>query len=182
MIFFNTPQSREKIPMMMELDKKVYGEGLLYHPSPQVFERVRHPMNILSSALTPDGGVMLGYFAMVVVGESYYQRLLSGQAKEEEAEPWDHRDTPLLFIRDLVTRDRRATPYLFRHALKDLHGLCEEHDIYIHRAFTIAYHWTMKRVLKNYQFEETGRYQKRYSIMMASRDKSVVFNSFMKRY
>lgn len=167
---------------MKTLDAKVFGAELMYNDSPQIYARMSHPMSIYASALTDDGAEMIGYLSLTITTEHYYQALLANTAKEEDFIPWDQKDTPLLFIRNLVIRNRRATPYLFRSALKELHSLCALHDIYLHRAFTIASHWTTRKALQTYQFQTVGQYQGRYPILLASRDTSIVLNSFLKRY
>ena len=167
---------------MRALDRNVFGAELLYSASPVVEARIQNPMSVYSSALKDDRKEMIAYLSMTVVTERYYQKLLHGEAKEEDFEPWDEKDTPLLFLRNLVVKDRRATPYIFRNAMKELHQLFIDYELYVHRVFTIATHWATKRMLKNYGFEEVGKYQGQHPIMLASRDKSAVVNSYLKRY
>ena len=182
MIFLDTAGTHLHRGTMLALDAQVFGPELLYSNTPQVHERLSHPMSIYASALSAQSGQMVAYLSVTVVCESYYQKLLRGQALEEEFEPWDEFDTPLLFVRNLVVRDRRATPYLFRSVLKQLHQLFVDYDLYIHRAFTIASHWATRRALANYQFQPVGLYQGKYPILLANRDDSIVLNSLLKRY
>ena len=182
MVFLNSEETKLARPLMRVLDQQVFGAELLYSESKQVEERIQHPMSIYASAIDDEKKEMLAYISLTITTERYYQKLLKGEAKEEEFEPWSEGETPLLFLRNLVARDRRATPYIFRNATKELLKICAQHEIYIHRTFTIASHWITKRILKNYQFEEVGKYQGNYPIFMAGRDKSPVLNSFLKRY
>ena len=189
MIFWNSAQTKEELKkgdqgLIRKLAIEVFKKELVYPWTQEICDRHCHPMTLYSAALNDNRSKCLGYFEVTIVTERYYQKLLKGTAKEEDFEPWSYetKESPLLFIRNLVIKDRRATPYIFRTLVKELQETCAHSDIYLHRAFTIATHWITKRVLKNYQFEQTGTYQGKYPILMASRDKSTVFNSFMKRY
>lgn len=182
MVIINSAESKANRPLMHALDDTVFPAELIYIPSTDLEHRAVHPMSIYASALTDDRKQMIAYISMTVVNESYYRRLLKGEVKEEDFDPWDEKDTPLLFVRNLVVKDRRATPYIFRYAIKDLQQLFNDYELYVHRAFTIASHWATRRALTAYGFKEVGTYQGRYPILLASRDESFVLNSLLKRY
>jgi len=189
MIFWNSEQTKIELSkgadnLIRKLDRRVFGPELIYSMKPEKRQRLLDPMSIYAAAVKDDVSDAFAYISFTIVTERYYQDLLKGIVQEEDFEPWDDesKDTPLLFLRNLVVRDRRATPYIFRYAIKDLHKLCDEYDIYLHRVFTIATHWVTQRALKLYDFEEVGKYQNKYPILLTSRDKSVVFNSYMKKY
>ncbi len=182
MIFLNSNDTKKSIQLMTELDKKVFGAELLYNFTPEVTARHAHPMSIYASALSDDRKEMLAYISTTIVCERYYQKLLRGEAKEEQFEPWDEKDTPLLFVRNLVVKDRRATPYIFRSLLKEIQQLFVDYELYVHRAFTIASHWATRRALTAYGFKEVGTYQGKYPILLANRDESPVLNSLLKKY
>lgn len=182
MVILNSAESKLCRPLMHALDDSVFPSDLIYTPSDELERRALHPMSIYASALNNERTKMIAYVSMTVTTEGYYQKLLKGQVKEEDFEPWDEKDTPLLFIRNLVVKDRRATPYIFRAAIKDLQRLFVDYELYVHRAFTIASHWATRRALTAYGFRQVGTYQGRFPILLASRDDSAVLNSLLKRY
>lgn len=182
MKFLNSIESKAQSHLIFNFARQNLGADLAYSVSAEVLERVNHPLSIYSSATTDDGKEIIAFISAAITTDRFYRKLISGQAKEEDFEPWDEKDTPILFLRNFVTKDRHATPYLFRNALKELHHTCALHDIYLHRAFTVAHHWTMRRALENFQFQRTGTYLEKYPIMLASRDTSIVLNSFLKQY
>lgn len=167
---------------MIELDREVFAEELQYHLTDELMARVQNPMSIYASAMNDDMKNMLAFVCLTVVNEKYYQKLLKNQATEQDFEPWDQKDTPVLFVRSLVVKNRRATPYIFRSLLKELQQLFLDYELYVHRAFTIASHWATRRALTAYGFREVGTYQGKYPIMLASRDESLVLNSLLKKY
>ncbi len=182
MIFWNSSETKKHLRLMLELDRQVFAEGLLYRETPEVLARIQSPFSIYASAASDDGKQMIAYLSLSAVCERYYQKLLAGEASEDEFEPWDQKDTAVLFLRNLVVKDRRATPYVFRLALRELLQTCDENDLYLHRCFTIASHWITRRALERYGFEEVALYKQKYPIMLASRDRSAVLNSFLKKY
>jgi len=182
MIFLGSQETKENRKLMLGLDAEVFGAEMLYQQTPEVADRINSIMSVYAAALSDDRKTMLAYLSMTVVCDRYYRKLLRGEVKAEEFEPWDQKDTAVLFLRNLVVRDRRATPYIFRTATKELLQLCADYEIYLHRCFTIATHWITRRALALYGFQEVGKYEGKHPIMLASRDESAVLNSFLKRY
>ena len=182
MIFLDSKECKSQRLLLQLLDAKIFPSELLHDLSPDMESRILHPMSVYAAALSDDKKKLIAFASMTVTNERFYQRMRRGEAREEDFEVWDEKDTPLLFVRNLVVKDRRAAPYIFRTALKELHRLFVDYELYVHRVFTIASHWATRRWLKAYDFGEVGSYNGKYPILLASRDKSAVVNSYLKRY
>jgi|GEM_PF-2348427 hypothetical protein len=176
MQLLNTDRCRARVPLLTELESEAVS------PFRVVIDRVQSPLNVLSCALSDDGRTVIGYFSMAIVPEEFLRMLADGVVGESDTTPWTGERNPVLFIRDLVIHDRHVAPRLFRQGLKDLHELCQTHDIYLHKAFTVAHHWTVKRILLRYQFREAGQTREGRPILSIDRESSPIFNSFLKTY
>jgi len=172
MLLLDTDRCRARIPLLLEMESSSASPA-----AKLIADRVQSPLNILSCAFTDDGVELLGYFSMAVVTAEFMRKVVLGKSRESDAESWEGVGTPVLFIRDLVISDCSAAPKLFRQALQDLQKLCLSNDIYIPRAFTIAHHWGVRKILLRYQFQEIGRTPEGNSILCVERDSSPIFKS-----
>jgi hypothetical protein len=182
MKILDTVESKEILPRLFTPSRRLLGVDPVGEPTENALGPRRSPMNLYASALSDDDQQLLGCFSVTITTDTYYRDLLAGKVFENSFAPWDERDPPVLFLRYLVINDRRCVPYLFRLLLRDFHRTCDIYDVYIHRAYAISPHWGMQRILHTYNFEPVGLYRGKYPIVMASRDSSMLLNSYLKKY
>ncbi len=182
MIFWGSRETKQNLEELLALEKEIFAPVARFRENETVAARVESPFTLFATALSDNRKKLLGYFSLAVVCERFYQKLLAGEAKAEEFEPWDEKDTAVLFLREMLVKNQRATPYLFRLAIRELLKLCDDYDLYVHRCFTIAARPKTQKLLTLFGFERVGLYEREHPIMLASRDRSAVLNSFLKKY
>lgn len=84
-----------------------------------------------------------------------------------------------LYINTLILEQEHHIPYIYRQLFAEMQGYCNSHEITLTHCFAMATNEKVHTLLARGNFEEVGKYNSKYPIMLLDRQRNSMIHSML---
>jgi hypothetical protein len=128
-----------------------------------------------------ENGTIESYVSFLITSEKTYQKVLSGQIKEHEIEPYTPGsfETAYLYWPVFILKNRQHGAYLIKSIFREVETTCRDWELSISHVYSIAFTKFSERLMRRYYFTQAGTYGGKYPIMTAKVSENPYLRAFL---